>query len=191
MHVDLSHQQSLLLHFCFTEQGLKVPFFIVSAIQWIGGYPEAKTTIVNGLWLCLPSCLVTIWPHYFCMFLYAMITYVWLFYFFSVWTMVFGPQRFSRFAWTEIPRYQQKPCIWLINFQNKKFFGTLLVWSHSSIFLLTTNSIIVFAKCQWLIACVMGKLIFIDWPPWVDFRMSKKEQNVRKRFLTFFAFLIC
>ena len=94
MQVDLSHQQSLLLYFCFTEQGLKVPLFIVSAIQWIGGYPEAKTTIVNGVWLCLPSCLVTVWPHYFCMFLYAMITYIWLFYFFSDWTMVFGPQRF-------------------------------------------------------------------------------------------------
>ena len=105
MQVDLSHQESLLLHFCFTEQGLKVPLFFVSAIQWIGGYPEAKTTIVNGLWLCLPSCLVTVGPPYFCMFLHAMITYIWLFYFFSDWTMVFGPQRLSRFDWTEIPRY--------------------------------------------------------------------------------------
>ena len=66
-----------------------------------------------------------------------------------------------------------------------KVFGILLVSSHSSIILLTTNSIIVFAKCQWLIACVMGKLIFIDWRPWVDFRRSKKEQNVRKRFLPY------
>ena len=174
MQVDLSHQQSLLLRFCFTEQGLKVPLFIVSAIRWIGGYPEAKTTVVNGVWLRLPSCLVIVWPHYFCMFLYAMITYIWLFYFFSDWT-----------TWIKASTKTLHLTYQLL--KQKVFWDP----SHSSISLLTTNSIIVFAKCQWLIACVMGKLIFIDWPPWVDFRMSKKEQNVRKRFLTFFAFLIC